>query len=154
MPKSASTDSQPEAATRAPVGGRKDGDRVHSNAQASTSPRCGFKWVDQKLKEALEQRRKGDEEMCINGFDEHHYSCHAIDIHQASVRHIIGTGGRMLRKIEDFCGVFIIVGDCINGHCEIILLGLPSACILGEFIIEMLEHGYFSIIETLVRLGW
>ena len=77
-----------------------------------------------------------------------------MNIGKTTVRHVIGAGGRMLRKIEDFCGVFIITGDSMDGSCELLLLGLPAACILSDFIIEMLGLGYFPIIETLIRLGW
>ena len=59
----------------------------------------------------------------------------------------------MLRKIEDFCGVFIMIND-YEDCCEVNLLGLPYACILGAFIVEMLEQGYYSIMEFLVRHGW
>ena len=77
-----------------------------------------------------------------------------MNIDKPTIRHVIGAGGRMLRKIEDFCGVFIIVGASLDDSCELLLLGLPNACILGDFIIEMLGLGYFPIIETLIRLGW
>ena len=45
---------------------------------------------------------------------------------RGAIRHVIGIRGRMLREIEDFCGVFIIVNDCENS-CEVNLLGLPYA---------------------------
>ena len=154
MPKSASADSQPGISTGSSTGGRNGGDRVYSHGRASTSPRCGFKWVYQCLEEALEVRRRGDQELYIDGFDADHHSTHGMEIEQDLIRHVIGVKGRMLHKIEDFCGIFIIVGDCEDGQCELNLIGVPSACVLGEFIIEMLGHGYYSIIETLERLGW
>ena len=76
-----------------------------------------------------------------------------MEITRASIRHIIGVRGHMLRKIEDFCGIFIMISDC-EDSCEVSLLGLPYACMLGGFIIEMLDQGYYSILELLIRHGW
>ena len=153
MPKSASADFYPRQAPRSSTDGRADGDRVHSHAQASTSPRCGFKWVSQKLQEALEVKRRWDDSTVEGGFDDQHYSRHCIEIAKGAIRHVIGVQGRMLRKIEDFCGVFIMIND-YEDCCEVNLLGLPYACILGAFIVEMLDQGYYSIMEFLVRHGW
>ena len=153
MPKSASADFGPRAAPRSSADGRADGDRVHSHGQASTSPRCGFKWVAQQLQEALEEQRRWDDSTLQGGFDEHHYIYHCVEIDTGSTRHVIGAKGRMLRKIEDFCGVFIMVADS-EDCCEVSFLGLPAACILGAFIVEMLDKGYYSIIESLIRHGW
>ena len=154
MPKSASADSQPGISARSSTGGRDGGDRVLSHGRASTSPRCGFRWVARCLEEALEERRKEANEECIDEFNDDHYSSHVMEIGQPFIRHVIGVKGRMLHKIEDFCGIFIVVGDCEDGLCELTLIGAPSACILGEFIIDMLGYGYYSIIGTLERLGW
>ena len=153
MPKSASADPCPQTAPRSSAAGRTDGDRVRSHSQASTSPRCGFKWVSHQLQEALEEKRRWDDSTVEGGFDAHHYSRHCMEIDRDSIRHVIGVQGRMLRKIEDFCGVFIMIDDC-DGFCEVNLLGLPYACLLGGFIIEMLDQGYYSIMEFLVRHGW
>ena len=153
MPKSASADFYPSTAPRSSADGRADGDRVHSHGQASTSPRCGFKWVAQQLQEALEEKRLWDDSTVEGGFDDHHYCLHCIEIDKGAIRHIIGARGRMLRKIEDFCGVFIMLADS-EDCCEVSLIGLPSACILGAFIIEMVDRGYYSIMESLVRHGW
>ena len=83
------------------------------------------------------------------GYDAHHYCLHCVEIDRGSIRHVIGVHGRMLRKIENFCGVFIMIADS-EDSCEVSLLGLPSACILGAFILEMLERGYYSIMESLI----
>ena len=154
MPKSASADSCPRMAPRSSAAERADGDRVHSHGQASTSTRCGFKWVSLELQEALEEKRQWDDAIVEGGFDEHHSCLHCIEIGKGSIRHVIGAKGRMLRKIEDFCGVFIMIADSYEDSCEVNLIGLPSACILGAFIIQMLDRGYYSIMESLVRHGW
>ena len=105
------------------------------------------------MQEALEELRRWDDSTLEGGFDEHHYNYHCVEINRGSIRHVIGAKGRMLRKIEDFCGVFIMVADS-EDCCEVSFLGLPSACILGAFIVEMLDKGYYSIIESLERHGW
>ena len=153
MPKSASADFCPQTDPRSSADGRADGDRVNSHGRASTSPRCGFKWVSQHLQEALEERKRFDDCSAEGGFDETHYCLHCIEILKGSARHVIGAKGQMLRKIEDFCGVFIFLTD-YEDCCEVNLVGLPSACILGAFIVEMLDKGYYSIIESLIRHGW
>ena len=56
-------------------------------------------------------------------------------------------------KIEDFCGVSIMITD-YEDACEVSLLALPYACILGAFIIEMLDRAYYSIMDSLVQHGW
>ena len=124
-----------------------------STPDTSTSPRCGFQWVALQLQEALEEKRRWDDSTVEGGYDAHHYCLHCVEIDRASIRHVIGVRGRMLRKIEDFCGVFIMIADS-EDFCEVSLLGLPSACILGAFILEMLERGYYSIMESLIRHGW
>ena len=153
MPKSASADPCPRTAPRSSAAGRADGDRVHSHGQASTSPRCGLEWVSLHLQEALEEKRRWDDSTVEGGFDDKHYNVHCVEIERGSIRHVIGVRGRMLKKIEDFCGVFITLQD-YEDSCEVYLFGLPYACILGAFIIEMLDKGYYSIIESLIRHGW
>ena len=106
-----------------------------------------------QLQEALDQKRRWDDSTVEGGFDDQHYSRHCMEIGRGSIRHIIGVRGRMLRKIEDFCGVFIMISD-YEDSCEVSLLGLPYACLLGGFIIEMLDQGYYSIMEFLIRHGW
>ena len=153
MPKPASADSCPRTAPSSSSATGLDGDRVHSHGRASTSPLCGFKWVYLQLQEVLEEKRRWDDSNVEWGFDEHHYSLHCIDIDRGSIRHVIGARGRTLRKIKVFYDVFIMVADYEDSR-EVSLLGLPYACILGAFIIKMLDRGYYSIIESLVRHGW
>ena len=105
------------------------------------------------MQKALEEQRRWDDSTLEGGFDEHHYIYHCVEIDTGSTRHVIGAKGRMLRKIEDFCGVFIMVADS-EDCCEVSFLGLPAACILGAFIVQMLDKGYYSIIESLIRHGW
>ena len=59
----------------------------------------------------------------------------------------------MLRKIEGLCGAFLTISDS-EDSCEVSLLGVPYACILDGFIIEMLDEGYYSSMEFLVRHRW
>ena len=153
MPKSASADSYPGIASTSSAAMREEGDRVLSHGQASTSPRCGFQWVARQLQEALDQKRLWDDSTVEGGFDDQHYSHHCVEIAKSATRHVIGVQGRMLRRIEDFCGVFIMIND-YEDCCEVNLLGLPYAYLLGAFIVEMLDQSYYSIMEFLVRHGW
>ena len=153
MQKTASADSSPGISSSSSTDARVDGDRVLSHGQASTSPRCGFKCVELQLQETLDQKRRWDESTIEGGFDDQHYNRHCVEIERGSIHHIIGVWGRMLRKIEDFCGIFIMISDC-EDSCEVSLLGLPYAYIFGGFIIEMLNQGYSSILEFLMRHGW
>ena len=153
MPKSASADSSPGMAPSCSADARADGDRVHSHSHASTSPRYGFKWISLQLQESLQEKQRWDDSIVEGGYDAHHYYLHCVEIDRGSIRHVIGVHGHMLRKIEDFCGVFIMIADS-EDSCEVSLLGLPFACILGAFILKMLERGYYSIMQSLVRHGW
>ena len=98
MPKSASADFSPRMAPRSSADGRADGERVHSHGHASTSPRCGVQWVALQLQEVLEEKRRWDDSTVEGGYDAHHYCLHCVEIDRASIRHIIGVRGRMLRK--------------------------------------------------------
>ena len=95
----------PRPAPRSSADARADGDRVLSHGQASTSPRCGFQWVSLQLQEALEKRRRWKYSTVEGGFDDQHYNCHCVEIAKGAIRHVIGVLGRMLKKIEEFCGI-------------------------------------------------
>ena len=40
--------------------------------------------------------------------------------------------------------------DC----CEVNLVNLLFACILGAFVVEMLDKGCYSMMESLIQHGW
>ena len=70
-----------------------------------------------------------------------------------SLKHIIGRGGRTLHKLESFVVVFASVFDTEIGP-EICFVGCPRACLLAEFIVEMIVGGHYSIMESLARNGF
>ena len=71
----------------------------------------------------------------------------------SSLKHIIGRGGRTLHKLESFVGVFAPVVDTKKGP-EICFVGCLQACLLAEFIVEMIVGGHYSIMESLARNGF
>ena len=98
-----------------------------------------------QLQEALEERQRWDDYTVEGESDDQHYSLHCVEIAKGAIRHVIGVRGRMLRKIEDFYGVFITINDDHEDSCEVNLLGLSYTCILGDFIIKMLKQGCYLL---------
>ena len=127
-------------------------ERVHSNATASTSLRCGFQWLrvvlDSRLHDWMDEYGFATED-----FDPTAYYWRHIEVSSSCLKHVIGRGGRTLRKIESFAGVFAFVEDTNKGP-QIALAGCPRACILAEFLVEMLEGSNYSIMESLVEHGF
>ena len=73
-------------------------ERIHSHRHASSSPRCTFGWL-LHLHELLEGKGLRS-------------SPQSLKVSRSSLRHIVGKGGRMLHRIEDYTGSFISVTDC------------------------------------------
>lgn len=130
-----------------------DPERVGSHAMASTSLRCGFHWLERKLAQEFEDWRQdfGGQK---NGLDEAQSTYRCTEVPRRNLSHIIGKGGRMLAKIERFAGVFVCIVDYGSDDAEVMFTGLPRACLLAEFIVNMIEVGYYSIIESLVANGF
>ena len=136
-------------ATSVPGG---DQGRLWSHATATTSPRCAFGWVASRLEEieaplvALEER--------VVPIKENDMIMHTLKFSKTTVPHIIGRGGRMLRRIEDFCGVFLSLSDVSSDVVELTIYGPTRGCALVQFIGEMLIEGIYSIMDTLARQGF
>ena len=126
-----------------------DSERVHSHTMASTSPRCGFLWLHKELDERLAAWSLEEGEDLI----EHDYIDRSMFVSPSSLKHVIGRGGRTLHKLESFVGVFASVVDTKTGP-EICFVGCPRACLLAEFIVEMIVGGHYSIMESLARNGF
>ena len=126
-----------------------ENDRAHSHTTASTSPRCGFLWLQKELDERLAtwSLEEGED------LDEHDYIDRFINVSPMSLKHVIGRGGRTLHKLESFVGVFASVVDTRTGS-EICFIGPPRACLLAEFIVERIVGGHYSIMESLARNGF
>ena len=60
----------------------------------------------------------------------------------------------MLRRIEDFCGVFLSLSDVSCDVVELDIYGPTRGCALVQFIGEMLIEGIYSIMDTLARQGF
>ena len=147
MPDFGATDSQAEGESSSGQGDNSE--RARSHTMGSTSPRCGFLWLHKELEERL--RAWSSEEG--GDIDEKNFSCRFMIVSSLDVKHVIGRGGRTLHKLESFAGVFISVTDTRNGP-DICLIGRPRACLLAEFIVEMIVLGHYSIMESLAGNGF
>ena len=131
---------------------RGDQERLWSHATATTSPRCAFGWVASRLGEieaplaALEER--------VVPMKENDMIMHTLKFSKTTAPHVIGRGGRMLRRIEDFCGVFLSLSDVSSDVVELDIYGPIRGCALVQFIGEMLIEGVYSIMDTLARHGF
>ena len=66
--------------------------------------------------------------------------------------HIISYKGRVIRQLEEVCGVFLTLQDLGDSMHEMFITGPRPACILDEFAIEMLGSGQHSVLTTLSSL--
>ena len=65
----------------------------------------------------------------------------------------MGRTGKRAGENRRFLWCFILIAD-YEDSCEVSLIGLSAACIVGAFVIEMLYRGYYFIMESLVQHGW
>ena len=126
--------------------------RVWSHAAANTLPRCAFDWFSSRLGE-LEAPLVALEEGVapINKNDMIMYS---IKFSKTIAPHVIGRGGQMLRRIEDFCGDFLSLLDVASDMVELTIYGSSRVGTLVQFIGDMLLEGVYSVIDTLARQGF
>ena len=127
--------------------------RVWSHAAATTSPRCAFKWFAHHLGQ-LQAPLVAAEEEGVSPLNENDMIMHQMQFSKRTAPHVIGRGGRMLRRIEDFCGVFLSLRDVAPDAVELTLFGPLRGCALARFIGEMLNEGIYSVIDTLARQGF
>ena len=126
--------------------------RVWSHAAATTSPRCMFGWFAHHLRE-LQAPLVAVEEG-VAPLNENDMMMHTMEFFKKTAPHVIGRGGQMLRRIEDFCGVFLSIHDISSDAVELIIFGPCRGCALVQFIGEMLIEGVYSVIDTLARQGF
>ena len=130
-------------------------ERVDTHKHASTSWRCGFKWVSALLGSRLRAWDLEDAQGCqcsINDLYNDPFYFKYVEVDPTAVPHIIGRGGKVIRKIEQICGVFLSLRDIINGGHEMCITGPRPACIMAEFAIELLSNGQHSALDTLSSL--
>ena len=75
-------------------------------------------------------------------------------IGREALPHIVGRGGKMIQSIEDFCRVFFTVHDVNSPEAQLLVSGPRSACILAEFVCEMIAARHFSVLATFLRHGF
>ena len=123
------------------------GGRLASHQQASPSPRCTLGWVEEHLerKKALALGHMEESEVLFVTW--------SVKLRRSAVCHIVGRGGRTLQRIEDFCGVFLALQDVGEQHSELLLWGSPKGVALAAFVVQTLEMGLHSILDSLGRLG-
>ena len=134
-----------------------DMERMASHYKASTSLRCGFQWLEKKLKEDKEAwmiNDQNDTDETIDEFNDYAWHYRRKAIPRSRLRHVIGRGGRMLHKLERFLGVFAFVKDTANDDPKIVLVGQRHGVVLGEFIVNMIIMGHYTIMESLARAGF
>ena len=85
-------------------------------------------------------------------FPDHFWYYRSIEIKSNFLKHVIRPGGRILRKLEGFVGVFAFIDD-LDRRAQVTFLGHPRSCLLAEFIVEMICEGHSFIIESLIENG-
>ena len=126
--------------------------RVRSHAEATTSPRCAFRWFGSHLGELQAPLVAAEEGG--SPLKENDMLMHQMQFSKRTAPHVIGRGGRILRRIEDFCGVFLSLRDVAPDAVELTIFGPLRGCALARFIGEMLNEGIYSVIDTLARQGF
>ena len=115
--------------------------RVWSHFAATTSPRCAFRWFVGRLRERQAPLAVVDEGEAPIGDDE--MIRHSMSFFKSTAPHIIGRGGRMLRRID-------VSSDTVS----LTMYGSMRGCALAQCIGEMLTEGIYSVIDTLARQGF
>ena len=89
----------------------------------------------------------------IEDFPSTGFFCKLKIIPSSQVKHIIGRGGRILRELEIFTRVFASMADTKEG-VVLSVVGRLRACLLDEFIVDMILEGKYSIMESLFEHGF
>ena len=136
------------ADSRSADGQRQDnGGRRGSHQTAGPSPRCALGWVKDRLRE-LELSIQASFDVAPK-LDE--IITDVTSLSREQVGRFVGKKGRNLRKIESFCGAFIVLGDYPNGM-HVYMWGPVRSCALATFIIQAFDMGIHSIVESLQYL--
>ena len=131
-------------------------ERVTTHKHATTSWRCGFEWVSALLGRRLRAWDREDVEEFQCSLDELYngpFCFKYVQVAVYAVPHIIGRKGRVIRKLEQTCGVFLTLRDLGDNSHEMWITGPRPACILVEFAIQLLSSGQHSILTTLSSLN-
>ena len=148
---------QAQASGRFPDLGSADGQlrgadqsgRQGSHRAAGPSPRCALGWVYERINNiGLELLADIEGPTTLDTV-----VTHFATIGKSGIGHFIGKKGHMLRKIERFCGVFLILNDS-ETEVEILMWGPVRACALAQFVAEAFNLGFYSIVDSLSSLSF
>ena len=154
IPKSTDGRLQDPSTPKASTGRAEGGERVDSHSTASPSPRCGFGWLHAHLEQGVEEWRERVTIKGENWVKDAYYHSSFIRVPRGALSRIIGRGGQMIQRLEQVCGVFVSVVDTATPQSLITFVGAPRSILLAEFAVDMLNMGYFSIVESLHRVGF
>ena len=129
--------------------GEDQSGRQGSHREAGPSPRCALGWVYDRINKielALVEDVEGPTTLET-------VVTHCATVGKFGVGHFIGKKGRNLRKIERFCGAFLILNDS-ETEVEILMWGPVRACALVQFIAEAFNLGFYSIMDSLSSLSF
>ena len=102
--------------------------------------------------QAWDEEEAATEEWPIEKLYNDPFSDKFVEVLGVNVPHIIDRGGRVIRRIEAVCGVFLTLKDLRDGRHEVFISGPRPAYVLAEFAIEMLCDGHHSVLTTLSSL--
>ena len=112
-------------------------ERASSHRHASSSPRCAFAWLND-----LPTIAKGQ------GL----YSTSlTLFVSRSSLKHIVGKGGRMLARLEDYTGSLISILDSPSGSGTVQIWGGESE--FARVLILAISFGFHSVLDTVSRNG-
>ena len=119
--------------------------RLLSGMNAGPSPRCesdreapggAWEWLT----------TAGDEENPVKS----EIATKALPVAQAAVPHLLGRGGRMVRRLEEKLGVLVGIADGHGGGAATVsLCGPRSRLPLAAFAVKSLAKGMRSILDHL-----
>ena len=80
--------------------------------------------------------------------------CSTTFIERDAVRHVLGKGGRIIHRIEDYTGCFILLDDiCWDGQPRTMVTAFGGESELARFLVFAIAHGHFSALDALARNG-
>ena len=114
-------------------------ERATSHRHASSSPRCAFAWLN-----GLPAIAKGE------GL----YSTPlTLLVSRSTLKHIVGKGGRMLARLEDYTGSLISISDSPLGTGSGTVKIWGGQCEFARVLILAISFGFYSVLDTVSRNG-
>lgn len=113
-------------------------ERTKSHFGASCSPRCVerlFSWCNDIARCTVRP-----ESVSLS-----------LMVDRAALKHVVGRGGKMMRKIEDYTGSFLAIVDCADGKSQVRVFGGEFQ--LAYFLVKAISDGYYSALDAISRNG-